>query len=93
MSLRSFYENKMRDELDEFKAEVKALRQKAGKAEVNLELEYFTLLDELLLKLESAEQKLELLRQANDANWEHFKTEFEHSWQSLRELIRALTAP
>ncbi|MDH3220297.1 MAG: hypothetical protein OEO19_12255 [Gammaproteobacteria bacterium] len=93
MSLRSFYEKKMRDEFDELKAETIALRQKAEKAEVNLELEYFTLLDELHVRLESAEQKLELLKQANEADWEHFKSELEHSWQSLRELIRALTAP
>jgi hypothetical protein len=37
-------------------------RKKAG---VNLELEYYTLIDELQLKLEATEQKFELLLQAN----------------------------
>jgi hypothetical protein len=68
-------------------------RKKAEQAEVNLELEYYTLIDELQLKLEATEQKFELLLQANEDKWEEFKSELEHSWDSLRELIKVITAP
>ena len=93
MSARKSYEKKMQNQFAELKAEVERLGQKADQAETNLELEYFTLVDELQLKLQSVEQKLELLRQANDDRWEHFKADLEHSWESLRELIKAVTSP
>lgn len=91
--MRHSYEKKMLDQLNELKAEVAVLTEKAGRVETSLQLEYLTLIDELQLKLETVEQKFELLRQANDASWEEFKTELEHSWESMRELIRAITSP
>ena len=91
--MRHSYEKKMLVQLDELKAEVAVLTEKAGQVETSLQLEYLTLIDELQLKLETVEQKFELLRLANDGRWEEFKTELEHSWESLRELIRAITSP
>jgi phage-related minor tail protein len=93
MSKRETYESKMRAQLDELKTEIAGLGKKAEQAEINLELEYYTLIDELQLKLEATEQKFELLLQANEDTWEEFKSELEHSWVSLRDLIRAITAP
>jgi hypothetical protein len=66
------------------KTEIAGLGKKAEPAEVNLEQEYYTLIDELQLKLEATEQKFELLLQANEGKWEEFKSELEHSWDSLR---------
>ena len=93
MSIRETYEAKMQARLHELKAEIHELREKAGQAETNLELEYYTLIDELHLKLETAEQKFELLKQTQDENWEEFKNELELSWNSLLELIKAVTSP
>ena len=93
MSLRETYEKKMQAQLHELKAEIHDLKEKAEQAETNLQLEYYTLIDELHLKLETAEQKFELLKQANDEKWEEFKAELELSWNSLRELIKAITSP
>ena len=93
MSDRKSYEDKMRGRLDGLKSEIAELREKAEQAEINLELECYTLIDELQLKLEAAEHRFELLRLANEENWEAFKAEFEQSWNSLREVIRAITAP
>ena len=93
MSMRETYEAKMQAQLHELKAEIHELRKKAGQAETNLELEYYTLIDELHLKLETTEQKFELLRQTKDEKWEEFKTDLELSWNSLLELIKAITSP
>jgi len=93
MSMREIFERKMQAQLDELKVELAELKDKAGRAEANLELEYFTLSDELRLKLEEVEQKFELLQQVNDEKWEEFKAELELSWDSLRELVKAITSP
>ena len=93
MSKRETYESKMQAQLDELKTEITGLGKKAEQAEVNLALEYYTLIDELQLKLEATEQKFELLLQANEDKWEEFRSELEHSWDSLRELIKVITAP
>jgi hypothetical protein len=93
MSLRETYEKKMRFQLNELKAEIAELKDKADQAETNLQLEYYTLIDELHLKLETARQKFHLLMQASDEEWDEFKSEFELIWDSLRELIKSVTSP
>ena len=93
MSKREKYESKMQAQLDKLKSEIAGLKEKVEQAEINLELEYYTLIDELQLKLEASEHRFELLKQANEETWEEFKSELEHSWDSLRELIKAITAP
>ncbi|MCG6887981.1 MAG: coiled coil domain-containing protein [Gammaproteobacteria bacterium] len=93
MSRREQHEGRLQAQLDEVKAEITRLREKLEQAEINLELEYYTLIDELQVQLQATERKFELLKQADEEKWEEFKSEFEHSWQSLRELIKAITAP
>ena len=93
MDLKAIYEKKMQPRLDELKDEIDELRQKADEAETNLELEYYTLLDELQVKLETANQKFQLLTQANEDDWEDFKSEFEAIWDSLRELVKTVSSP
>lgn len=93
MSLRETYEKKMQAQLSELKAEIAELREKADQAETNLQLEYYTLIDELHLELETANQKFQLLKSASDEKWEEFKSEFELVWDSVRELIKTVTAP
>lgn len=93
MSKKASYESKMRAQLDEVKSEIAGFMKKMEQAETNLELEYYTLIDELNLKLETTEQKFELLQQAHEDQWQDFKSELEHSWESLRETIKAVTAP
>ena len=93
MHLKEIYEKKMQPRLDELKEEIDELRQKAGEAETNLELEYYTLLDEAQVEFEAASQKFQLLIQANEDDWEDFKSEFEAIWDSLRELVKTVTSP
>ncbi len=93
MNVRETYEKKMQAQLNELKAEIIELKEKADQAETNLQLEYYTLIDELHLKLETANQKFHLLKQASNEKWDEFKSEFELIWDSLRELIKSITAP
>ena len=93
MSLRETYEKKMQAQLNELKAEIAELTEKFEQAETNLQFEYYTLIDELHLKLETANQKFNLLKQASDEKWDEFKSEFELIWGSLRELIKTINAP
>jgi hypothetical protein len=93
MHLKEIYEKKMQPRLDELKEEIHELRQKADQAEANLELEYYTLLDEAQVELETASQKFQLLTQASEDDWEDFKSEFETTWDSLRELVKSVTSP
>ena len=93
MSSRETYERKMQSRLQELKAKIDELRHKADHAETNLQLEYYTLIDQLQLELKSANQKFQRLEEAGEENWEAFKTEFEIVWNSLRELIKSTTSP
>ena len=93
MNLREIYEKKIQTQLNELTSEIDEFREKADQAETNLQLEYYTLIDELQLKLETANQKFHLLKQASDEKWDEFKSEFELIWDSLRGLINSITSP
>jgi hypothetical protein len=93
MSIRDVYEKKMQAQLDEWKTRLEAFRVKADQEETNLQLEYYTLIDEIKLELEAAHKKLQLLKQAGDETWEELKADVETTWDSLEDLIRSLTLP
>lgn len=93
MSIRDTYEKKMQARFDEWKAKLDAFKEKADQEEINLQLEYYTLIDEIKLEMETAHKKLQQLKQAGDESWEGFKTELEATWDSMDELIRSLTLP
>jgi predicted ribosome quality control (RQC) complex YloA/Tae2 family protein len=93
MSIRDVYEKKMQARLDEWKTRLETFKEKADQEETNLQLEYYTLIDEIKLEMEDAHKKLHRLKQAGDETWEEIKAEVETSWDSLDELIRSLTLP
>ena len=93
MSIRDIYEKNMQVRLDEWKARLEVFKEKADQEETNLQLEYYTLIDEIKLEMETAHKKLEQLKQAGDETWEEFKTEVEITWDTLDELIRSITLP
>lgn len=93
MSIREVYETKMQARLDEWKSRLEEFREKADEEETNLQLEYYTLIDEAKLGLEDAHKKLERLKQEGDETWEKLKTEIETTWDSLEELIKSITLP
>ena len=93
MSIRDTIEKKLQAQLDEWKDRVESLSEKAGQRETNLQLEFYTLLDEIKLELEAAHKKLEMLKASGDEKWEELKAEIEVTWDSLEDLIKSLTLP
>jgi pyruvate formate-lyase activating enzyme-like uncharacterized protein len=93
MSIREVYEKNMQARLDEWKSRLEVFRKKADQEETNLQLEYYTLIDEAKLALEDAHKKLQILKQAGDEEWEELKAEIKTTWDLLDELIRSLTLP
>jgi hypothetical protein len=91
--MRDKYEEKMQAGLEELKIEIGKLREKASQVETNMELEYYTRIEELETKLHVANQKLQLLKQTHDSNWQKIKLEFELIWDSLNDLIKLTTSP
>lgn len=93
MNLRETYEKKVQAQLNELKTEIDELRKKVGKMETGLQLEYYTLIDEVELNLEVARQHYELLKLSSDEKWHEIKQEFEVIWRSMRELIKSVNSP
>jgi len=91
MSIRKKHEEKLQAQLDDWKKELEKIKEKADLAETNLQLEYYTLIDELKLELEQAHRKLEVLEQSADESWEELKTDIEITWNSLEDLIKSMT--
>ncbi len=93
MSIRDVYEKNMQAQLDEWKTKLEVFKEEADQEETNLQLEYYTLIEEIKLELEAAHKKLQRLKQASDETWEEFKDDVEITWDLLHELIKALTLP
>ena len=93
MSIRDVYEKNMQAQLDEWKNKLEMFKEKADQEETNLQLEYYTLIEEVKRELEAAHKKLQRLKQASDETWEEFKADVEITWDLLHELIKALTLP
>lgn len=87
------HEVKLRDRLIALRDEVEELKRKASQAEINLELEYYTLLEELQIKLDSAERNFEALLDAGEKGWDDVEAEIEQVWRAARDLIRAINSP
>jgi chromosome segregation ATPase len=93
MTDRKKHEEKLQAQIDDWKTELENLKEKAELAETNLQLEYYTLMDELKLKLELANRKLEVLKRSGDEKWEALKTDIEITWDSLEDLIKSINLP
>ena len=93
MSIRDGYEKKMQAQLDGWKTRLEQFKEKADQEETNLQLEYYTLIEEVRLELEAAHKKLQRLKQAGDETWEEFKADVDLTWDSLHDLIKSLTLP
>jgi chromosome segregation ATPase len=93
MSIRDVYEKKMKVRLDEWKAKLDEFKEMADEEETNLQLEYYTMIDEIKLELDAAHKKLQLLKKSGDDKWEELKAEIETTWDLLDELIRSITLP
>ena len=93
MSSPQKFSEQMRAELSQLKSEFEKIKTDAAHLGTDLELEYFTLIEELQVEVHALEQKFELFVETHDPAWQEFKTDLERSWESLRELVKGITAP
>ena len=93
MSIRDVYEKSKQAQLDEWKTRLEVFKQKAEQEETNLQLEYYTLIEEVALELDVAHKKLQALKHSSDEAWEELKAEVELTWDVLHDLIKSLTLP
>ncbi|MDX1795504.1 MAG: coiled coil domain-containing protein [Hydrogenovibrio sp.] len=87
MSKKDAYENKLRAQLEEWRAEIDLLKAKAHKAEANLQIDYYQKIEELNASMETARKKLSELEDASGGAWEDIKIGLENAWDDLEAAI------
>lgn len=83
MDTRQAYQNKVKAELDRINAQIAEYQAKADKAKAEVAVEYNSQVEELLIKRDAAQVKLEELQLASEAAWEDMQRGFELAWQDL----------
>ncbi len=92
MNKKQAYEEKLQAQLDEFNARIDVLKAKAAKAESSAKLSYYDTLEELKLKRDLAQNKLEKLRNASDDAWEDLKEGVENAWADFSAAVKSATS-
>lgn len=89
MSMKEAYQKKLQAQLDEWNAEIDKLKAKADKAEADAQLEYYKKIEELRYMQDSANRKLEKLREASDDAWEDLKAGIDSACNSLGNALKS----
>lgn len=84
MNNKELYQQKVKAQLDEWKAEVDRLRAKASGASADRQLKMNRQIEELEGQIEDGRAKLAELADTSEEAWETIKDGFESAWDSLR---------
>ncbi len=84
MSERELYQQKMKAQLDEWKAEAAKLRAKASGASADAQLGLSRQAKELEAKIESGKAKLAELAESSEEAWASVKEGVESAWESVK---------
>ena len=87
MSDKEIYLQKMRAQLDEWKADVDKLKAKASKASADARLERNKQIEVLENKIDDGKRKLSELSRAGEDAWESLKEGVETAWGSLKSAV------
>ncbi|MGB5300373.1 MAG: hypothetical protein WBN48_16765 [Thiogranum sp.] len=87
MSDKEVYLQKMRAQLDEWKADVYKLKAKASSASADVRLERNRQIEVLEIKIEEGKTKLSELSRAGEDAWESLKEGVESAWDSLKSAV------
>jgi len=88
MGEKELYQQKMRAQLDEWKAEIQKLEAKAAGARADVQLEMNRHIRTLKNKIEEGRTKLSALSGATEDAWESVKEGAESTWNSLKASFR-----
>mgnify|MGYP001251457559 CR=1 FL=1 len=89
---KQVYEEKLQAEMKELNAKVDVLKAKAAKAEASTKISYYDTLEELKLKRNLAQNKLDELRDAGDDAWEDLKEGIENAWSDFSAAVKSATS-
>jgi hypothetical protein len=87
MSDKELYLQKMRAQLDEWKADVDILKAKASRTSADAQLKMNKQIEMLESKIEEGKTKLSELSSASEDAWESLKEGVESAWDSLRSAV------
>jgi multidrug resistance efflux pump len=89
MSTKDAYVKKMHAKLDEWNADIDKLKAKAGAAQADAKQEYYKQIEQLELKQNEANQKLDDLKTAGDEAWEDLKAGVDLAWESVSMAVKS----
>ncbi len=90
MSKREAYEDKLRAQLDEWKAEIDKLEAKAKKATADLKIKYDKQIQELKDDRNSLKYKLSIIHEIGEDEWEEFKEDVDKIQSVLKKELEQL---
>lgn len=85
MTNREAYKQKVRAQLDEWKADADKLRAKMKQKQADNKIDTQKYLDELKVKQQQARAKLEQLEEAGEDAWEDIKSGLEKATSELKQ--------
>lgn len=85
MSNKEAYKQKIRAQLDEWKAEADKLRARIKKKQADGKIDSSNYLDELKVKQQEARAKLKQLEESGEDAWEDIKSGLEKATAELKE--------
>lgn len=92
MSTKDEFVRKMHARLDQWNAEIDALKAKSEVAEAEAHAEYHKQIETLRSKRDAARSKLGELESAGESAWEDLKAGVELAWESVSEAVRSATS-
>jgi hypothetical protein len=87
MSDKELYQQKMRAQLDEWKAEVDMFKAKASRTSADARLKMNKHIEMLESKIEEGKTKLSELSSAGEDTWESLKEGVESTWDSMKSAV------
>ena len=88
---RELYQEKLRAQLDEWKAELEKLKAKAAGARADVQLKMKPEIEKAERRLEEGRKKLSKLAEASDEAWESARERLESVWGSLKSAFDEAT--
>ncbi len=87
MKDRELYQEKLRAQLDEWKAELEKLKAKAAGASADVQFKMRPEIEKAERRLEEGKKKLSKLAEASDEAWESVRESVESAWGSLKSAL------
>jgi len=86
---RKAFEEKLDAQINEWNAQLALIKAKAAKAKADAKVEYYTTIEALQLKRDTARAKLHELKASGDDAWEDLKTGAEKVWDEIKSAFHA----